>query len=78
MFSHIFLRVNNFNQAFKFYSALTSELGLHLRFCDVEKRSAAWASPDTPRPLFLIGKPYDGNMAIVGNGQMVAAACAQP
>jgi catechol 2,3-dioxygenase-like lactoylglutathione lyase family enzyme len=72
MLSHVFLGVNQFDQAFKFYSAIMGELGLQLRFCDVEKPWAAWVSPDTPRPLFLIGKPYDGNAASVGNGQMVA------
>jgi catechol 2,3-dioxygenase-like lactoylglutathione lyase family enzyme len=72
MLSHIFLGVNKFDQAFKFYSAIMSELGLQLRFCDETKPWAAWVSPNAPRPLFLIGKPYDGNMATVGNGQMVA------
>jgi catechol 2,3-dioxygenase-like lactoylglutathione lyase family enzyme len=72
MLSHIFLGTNNFNQAFKFYSAIMSELGLQLRFCDTEKPWAAWVSPSAPRPLFLIGKPYDGNIATTGNGQMVA------
>jgi catechol 2,3-dioxygenase-like lactoylglutathione lyase family enzyme len=72
MLSHVFLGVNKFGQAFKFYSALMSELGLQLKFCDAEKPWAAWVSPTAPRPLFLIGRPYDGNTATVGNGQMVA------
>lgn len=72
MLSHVFLGVNNFDQAFTFYSAIMSELGLELRFCDNEKPWAAWVSPTAPRPLFLIGKPYDGHRATVGNGQMIA------
>ncbi len=72
MLSHIFLGINNFNHAFKFYSAIMGELGLQLRFCDEKKPWAAWVSPDVPRPLFLIDKPFDGNPATTGNGQMVA------
>ena len=72
MLSHIFLGTNNFRPAFKFYSTIMAELGLQLKFCDEKKPWAGWVSPDAPRPLFLIGKPFDGNLALAGNGQMVA------
>ncbi len=72
MLSHVFLGVNNFDQAFKFYSAIMDELGLQLKFCEPEKPWAAWMVANTSRPLFLIGKPYDRNTATAGNGQMIA------
>ncbi len=72
MISHVFLGVNAFHQAFKFYSAVMSELGLHVKFCELEKPWAAWVAADAARPLFLIGKPFDGNSATAGNGQKIA------
>ncbi|QBY55053.1 MULTISPECIES: VOC family protein [Cupriavidus] len=72
MISHIFLGVNDFDRAFEFYSALMHELGHNLKFCERDTPWAGWMATDAPRPLFLIGKPYDGNAARGGNGQMVA------
>ena len=72
MISHIYIGVNDFTAAFDFYSAVMHDLGLDLTFTDPEKPWAAWVSPASPRPLFLIGKPYNGEDAHAGNGQMVA------
>jgi catechol 2,3-dioxygenase-like lactoylglutathione lyase family enzyme len=72
MISHVFVGVNDFDRAFKFYSAVISELGHKLKFCEPDKPWAGWMAEGMPRPLFLIGKPYDGNSAELGNGQMVA------
>ena len=72
MISHIFLGVNDFGHAFKFYSALMDALGLQLKFSEPEKPWAAWAAAGSARPLFLIGTPFNGNIATTGNGQMVA------
>lgn len=47
-------------------------LGNALRFYDRERPWAGWQSHPAPRPLFLIGAPYDGNPHGAGNGQMVA------
>jgi catechol 2,3-dioxygenase-like lactoylglutathione lyase family enzyme len=47
-------------------------LGNPLRFCDRERPWAGWQSSPDPRPLFLIGAPYDGKAHDPGNGQMVA------
>jgi hypothetical protein len=41
MLSHVLLGLKKFDQAFKFYSVIMSELGLQLRFCDAEKPWAA-------------------------------------
>ncbi|WP_372825447.1 hypothetical protein [Polaromonas sp.] len=40
MFSHIFLGVSNFDQAFGFYNAVMDSLGLKLRFCERDTRTA--------------------------------------
>jgi catechol 2,3-dioxygenase-like lactoylglutathione lyase family enzyme len=72
MISHVFVGITDFNRAFEFYGEIMAELGLRLKFCDQDVPWAGWVSPDAPRPLFLIGKPFDGNEASPGNGQMVA------
>ncbi len=72
MFSHIFVGVKNFERALAFYRALMPVLGVKERFCEKERSWAGWQSHPEPRPLFLIGKPYDAQPHEAGNGQMVA------
>lgn len=72
MISHIFIGVNRFDEAFRFYEAVLGTLGLTLRFREQQRPWAGWQSPGQPRPLFLIGAPQDGAAATVGNGAMVA------
>ena len=72
MISHVFIGISNFDRALNFYSPVMAELGLILKFSEPDKPWAAWVSNSAPRPLFLIGKPYDGQEASVGNGQMIA------
>lgn len=72
MISHVFIGINEFGRAFDFYSGLMNELGLILKFADPVKPWAAWHAPGAPRPLFIIGKPFDDLPAAPGNGQMVA------
>jgi hypothetical protein len=72
VFSHIFIGVKDLERAFGFYSKLMEVMGNTLRFCDRERPWAGWQSHPEPRPLFLIGAPYDGNAHDSGNGQMVA------
>ena len=76
MLSHVFVGVNDFERAFDFYTALMSELRLKLRFRDDAKPWAGWQSPDAPRPLFLVGAPFDGQESTNGNGHMVALMAA--
>jgi catechol 2,3-dioxygenase-like lactoylglutathione lyase family enzyme len=76
MLSHVYIGANDFERAFSFYSVLMGELGLKLRFRDDGKPWAGWQSPDAPRPLFLVGTPYDDQAASPGNGQMVALMAA--
>lgn len=76
MISHIFVGVNDFDRAFNFYSTVMNELGHKLKFCEPGKPWAGWMGEGMPRPLFLIGRPYDGKPAEHGNGQMVALLAA--
>lgn len=71
MFSHVFIGIKDFERALAFYRAFMPVLNLQERFCDRQRPWAGWQSHPGPRPLFLIGAPFDGQHA-VGNGQMVA------
>lgn len=72
MISHVCIGANDFQRAFAFYQEVMRALGLKLKFKDLERPWAGWMHPDNPRPLFVIGKPYDGEPATSGNGQMIA------
>jgi len=72
MFSHIHIGITDFERAFDFYSAVLEELNLKLKFNDPEQPWAAWKAEDHPRPLFVIGRPFDKQPAAPGNGHMVA------
>ncbi|MGA0561616.1 VOC family protein [Ancylobacter sp. VNQ12] len=72
MLSHVNIGIADFDRAFAFYAALLPELGLQLKFAEPENAWAGWMQPGVARPLFLIGRPYDGGAAAPGNGQMVA------
>jgi catechol 2,3-dioxygenase-like lactoylglutathione lyase family enzyme len=76
MFSHIFVGVVDFERALAFYQPVMASLGIEQRFCDRDRPWAGWQTHGTVRPLFLIGKPYDGRAPQVGNGQMVAFGAA--
>lgn len=76
MYSHIHLGVHDFDRAYTFYAALMAVLGHAPRFVDRERPWAGWQSSPHPRPLFIIGKPFDGAMHAPGNGQMVAFVAA--
>ncbi len=71
MISHIFMGITDFERAFGFYSAVLQELALELKFRSDEEGWAGWHAPAQPRPLFVIGRPYQGELACA-NGQMVA------
>ena len=72
MLSHIKIGIADFHRAYSFYAPLLAELGLQLIFAELEKHWAGWMQPGVARPLFLIGRPYDGGPAAPGNGQMAA------
>ena len=72
MFSHVFIGVSDFERALAFYNPLMRALGIEARFCEPARPWAGWQSRPGPRPLFVIGRPYDQQPHEPGNGQMVA------
>ena len=76
MISHIFLGITDFDRAFAFHDELMTGLGKQPRFCERDKSWAGWQTEGVPRPLFLIGQPYNGQTHNPGNGQMVALSAA--
>jgi catechol 2,3-dioxygenase-like lactoylglutathione lyase family enzyme len=76
MLSHVCIGITDFDRAFRFYSTLMDALGLQLKFCEPEAPWAGWVARDAARPLFLIGKPFNGLAASPGNGQMIALLAA--
>lgn len=72
MFSHVFTSVSEFDRAYSFYSDLMRALEIEPRFHDPSKPWAGWQSQGGARPLFVIGKPQNGQPHAPGNGQMVA------
>jgi catechol 2,3-dioxygenase-like lactoylglutathione lyase family enzyme len=72
MLSHAAVGIQDFERAFAFYQPLMEALGTRLRFSDAEKGWAGWMPAEAARPLFLISRPYDGQPAACGNGNMIA------
>ncbi|HEY0955253.1 MAG TPA: VOC family protein [Roseateles sp.] len=71
MFSHIYIGTRDFDRALAFYRPLLALLGVSERFCDATHPWAGWQSQPSPRPLLVLGRPFDGEHE-PGNGQMVA------
>lgn len=76
MLSHVFIGVNDFDRAMAFYSPVLERLGLVLRFTEPARPWAGWQTPGVARPLFLVGRPFDGQPAVQGNGAMNALLAA--
>ncbi|EHR70786.1 lactoylglutathione lyase-like lyase [Burkholderiales bacterium JOSHI_001] len=74
MFSHVYYGVNDFKRAMSFYEPLMKALGLQLRFNEPSVPWAGWQPQEGGRPLFIVGRPFDGLPHSSGNGQMVAFA----
>jgi len=72
MFSHVFVGVSDFDRALGFYCPVLEALEIRLRFIDRTRPWAGWQSAPEPRPLFLIGRPFDKAAHRAGNGQMIA------
>ncbi|HWU55360.1 MAG TPA: GNAT family N-acetyltransferase [Rhizomicrobium sp.] len=71
MLSHVHVGVSDFERALAFYGPLMDVLGYPLKFSDPEAAMAGWKPQTADRPLFLIGRPYDGEPMSAGNGQMI-------
>jgi lactoylglutathione lyase len=72
VFSHVFVGVSDFERALAFYNPLMESLGIEARFCERSRPWAGWQSTPGPRPLFIVGKPYNQLAPQPGNGNMVA------
>jgi catechol 2,3-dioxygenase-like lactoylglutathione lyase family enzyme len=59
MFSHIMVGVSDFPRAMAFYTPVLQALGVQFRFLEEDRPWAGWQSSPDPRPLFLIGRPYN-------------------
>jgi len=75
MLSHVHLGTRDFDRALAFYRPLMALLGVTERFCDPAQPWAGWQSSPGPRPLLLLGVPFEGEHE-PGNGQMVALLAA--
>jgi catechol 2,3-dioxygenase-like lactoylglutathione lyase family enzyme len=77
VFSHVFLGITDFERALGFYQPLMALLGAPLRFCEPDRAWAGWQSVPGPRPLLVIGRPFDGQPQAAGNGAMLALLAAR-
>ena len=64
--------MDDFERAFRFYSPIMQTLDFALKFREPDYPWEGSKEPGVARPLFLVGRPWDGNAAQPGNGQMVA------
>jgi catechol 2,3-dioxygenase-like lactoylglutathione lyase family enzyme len=71
MLSHTYTGVTDFERADAFYAPIMAHLGLRLKFRDAAHGWAGWMPAHAARPLFLIGRAFEGE-ATPGNGQMLA------
>jgi len=71
MIGYVTLGTNNLTKAVAFYDQLLGSIGAG-RFMDTEQ-FVAWGTGPT-QPGISVTKPFDGEVATVGNGVMVAIA----
>jgi catechol 2,3-dioxygenase-like lactoylglutathione lyase family enzyme len=72
VFSHVVVGVRDLDIALGFYDPLMAALGHAPRFREDERGWAGWQPADSDRPLFIVGRPFDGQSAQPGNGAMTA------
>lgn len=75
MIGYVTLGTNDLQRGAKFYDALLSEIGA-TRFMEADT-FIAWAV-EPGQPSVAISKPFNGDVATVGNGVMVALAVETP
>lgn len=69
MIGYITLGTNNLEETAEFYDSLFESLGARRLF--TAPTFVGWCLKEDS-PMFSIVKPYDGNLATVGNGVMIA------
>lgn len=72
MISHIHIGTSNLLRAVEFYDAVLNPLNIRRKFVDDENGWAGWKCEVADRPLFLVGRPFNGAQSSAGNGAMVA------
>lgn len=72
MISHTFFGTNDPERATAFYAPIMAALGWRQRHTEKPSHLAIWNPAETTRPLFVLGRPFDGGEAAPGNGGMVA------
>jgi len=70
MIGYTLVGSNDIDKAKAFYDALFATIGIG-RLMDFPDGGCTWGKAFN-RPMFGVGKPYDGNVATVGNGSMTA------
>lgn len=72
MLSHLCLGTSDLGRSEGFYAPIMARLGWRQRFSDPVAGRAAWQPATGERPLFIVGRPYDGQAASPSNGGMTA------
>lgn len=72
MISHIFIGTSAFEASCEFYRSILPLLDLTLKFQDPHREWSVWSAAGGERPFLIIGRPFDGQPASPGNGNMVA------
>lgn len=72
MISHIHIGTSNLLRAVEFYDVVLKPLNIRRKFVEEENGWAGWKSDVADRPLFLVGRPFNGAQSSAGNGAMVA------
>ncbi len=69
MINYIMIGTNDLDASIAFYDVLLIEMGATRAY--VAEQSAGWGW-GVGTPMFIVTKPYDKQLATVGNGSMVA------
>ncbi|MEE4211792.1 MAG: VOC family protein [Parvularcula sp.] len=72
MITHVTIGTNDFEKATSFYGKLFAELGANPLMQN--DRMVAWGK-SFEEPMVAVCKPYNGEAASSGNGQMVSINC---
>jgi catechol 2,3-dioxygenase-like lactoylglutathione lyase family enzyme len=80
MFSHITVGTQNLSRAAAFYDAVLMPIGLKRREVtpDGGPAAACWILPGSTLPRFYVYMPFNGMLATIGNGSMVAFLAPSP
>ena len=80
MFSHVTVGTNDLNKAERFYDAVLAPLKLVQRQVvhDGGPKALCWVHSGQSLPRFYVYEPFDGALAGVGNGAMIAFAATSP